>query len=69
MYFRMYWQDDRLAGKLNKSLSLKGSSISDVWMPAPYCQNARESDLGDPEEEVRSTLTIEPDGEMKYSRL
>ncbi|KXJ12040.1 gamma-aminobutyric acid receptor subunit alpha-6 [Exaiptasia diaphana] len=69
MYFRQFWKDERLAGKLNKTISLKGSAISKVWLPDPYCQNGRESDLGDSDEVVRSLLFVAPDGQITYSRL
>ncbi|KAJ7383887.1 Gamma-aminobutyric acid receptor subunit alpha-4 [Desmophyllum pertusum] len=67
-YFLQYWKDPRLAGKLNRTLTIKGSDIRNVWVPDPYCYNARESNMMIPDEETHSSLKVKPNGEIKYSR-
>jgi len=67
-YFRQYWNDSRLAGKLNRTLNLMGSDIERMWVPDPYCYNARESTMMNPDEETHSSLKIKPNGEISYSR-
>ena len=66
-YFRQYWTDTRLAGKLNRTLVIKGSDIDNIWTPDPYCYNARESNMMLPNEEINSYLKIQPDGEILSS--
>ncbi|KAL9959476.1 hypothetical protein ACROYT_G032802 [Oculina patagonica] len=67
-YFRQYWKDSRLAGKLNRTLVLKGSDIENIWVPDPYCYNARESNMMIPDEETHSNVKIDPNGNIRYSR-
>lgn len=67
-YFRQHWNDSRLAGKLNRTLNLMGSDIERMWVPDPYCYNARESTMMNPDEETHSSLKIKPNGEISYSR-
>ncbi|XP_020904427.1 gamma-aminobutyric acid receptor subunit alpha-5 isoform X2 [Exaiptasia diaphana] len=69
MYFRQHWKDERLTGKVNKTVTLKGSAIKRVWTPDPFCHNGRQSNLGDLDEEIRSLLFLDPDGQITYSRL
>jgi hypothetical protein len=68
LYFHQSWTDDRLAGKLNHSLTLTGEAITSFWRPDPYCYNARISNLMAEDKNVRSRLTITTNGEMFYSR-
>lgn len=67
-YFRQRWTDFRLAGKLNYTLTIKGGDIENIWVPDPYCYNARESNMMMPDEETHSNLKIKPNGEIIYSR-
>lgn len=67
-YFRQHWKDSRLAGKLNRTLNLKGGQIGNIWVPDPYCYNARESNMMDPDEGAHSSLKVKPNGEISYSR-
>ena len=67
-YFRQYWRDSRLAGKLNRTLNLMGSDIGRMWVPDPYCYNARESNMMNTDEEAHSSLKIKPNGNISYSR-
>lgn len=67
-YFHLTWKDPRLSGKVNRTLNLKGDQITNIWVPDPYCYNARESNMMSPDEETHSNLKIEPDGEIYYSR-
>ena len=39
-----------------------------MWVPDPYCYNARESNMMDPDEGVHSNLEIKPNGKIRYSR-
>ena len=67
-YLHLTWKDPRLSGRVNRTLSLKGDQITNIWVPDPYCYNARESNMMSPDEETHSNLKIEPDGEIYYSR-
>lgn len=67
-YFRQRWTDSRLAGKLNHTLTIKGADIEKIWVPDPYCYNARESNMMTPAEETHSSLKIKTNGEIIYSR-
>lgn len=67
-YFHLTWKDPRLSGKVNHTLTLKGDKITNIWVPDPYCYNARESNMMIPDEETHSNLKIKPDGEIYYSR-
>ena len=67
-YFRQHWNDSRLAGKLNSTLHLTASDIGRMWVPDPYCYNARESNMMNPDEGAHSNLKIKPNGEISYSR-
>ncbi|XP_078343704.1 gamma-aminobutyric acid receptor subunit beta-3-like isoform X2 [Oculina patagonica] len=67
-YFHQYWVDTRLAGKLNRTITIKGDDIENIWVPDPYCYNARESNMMMPDEETHSNVKIKPNGEIEYSR-
>lgn len=67
-YFRQYWIDARLAGKLNRTLTLKGGDIDNVWVPDPFCYNARESNMMMPNEEIHTFLHINPSGHIEFSK-
>jgi len=67
-YFRQRWKDPRLAGKLNHTLVIKGSDIGNIWVPDPYCYNARESNMMMPDEEIHSSVSIQPTGDVLYSK-
>ncbi|RMX60570.1 hypothetical protein pdam_00001389 [Pocillopora damicornis] len=67
-YFRQKWTDGRLAGKLNRTLTIKGGDIENIWVPDPYCYNARESNMMMPDEETHSSVTIQPSGDVLYSK-
>ena len=60
--------DKRLAGKMNRSVILKGSDINRVWTPDAYCYNARLTNLMLPNSETHSKLSISPEGVLMYSR-
>ena len=67
-YFRQKWTDGRLAGKLNRTLIIKGGDIENIWVPDPYCYNARESNMMMPDEETHSSVTVQPSGDVLYSK-
>lgn len=62
------WTDNRLAGKLNRSITLKGGDIDLVWTPDAYCYNARTTNLMLPNLETHSKVSISPEGNLVYSR-
>jgi len=68
IYFRQLWTDTRLAGKLNHTLTLKGGEIDNIWIPDPYCYNARESNMMVPNEEINSFVQIRPNGHIVSSK-
>ena len=39
-----------------------------MWVPDPFCYNARESNLMLPNEEVHSLVHIQPDGDVLMSK-
>ncbi|XP_020607577.1 gamma-aminobutyric acid receptor subunit alpha-6-like isoform X1 [Orbicella faveolata] len=67
-YFYQKWKDSRLAGKLNRTLVLKGADIQNIWVPDPYCYNARESNMMMPDSETHSSVSIKPSGDILYSK-
>ncbi len=67
-YFYQKWRDSRLAGKLNRTLVLNKGVIENIWVPDPYCYNARESNMMMPDEEVHSSVSIKPTGDVLYSK-
>lgn len=68
IYFRQLWTDTRLAGKLNRTLTLKGGEVDNIWIPDPYCFNARESNMMVPNEEMNSFAHIRPSGDIVSSK-
>ena len=58
--FRQLWTDRRLAGKLNRTFTIKESDNDHIWVPDSFCYNARESNLMLPNEEVHSLVYIQP---------
>ncbi|KAL9959474.1 hypothetical protein ACROYT_G032800 [Oculina patagonica] len=67
-YFRQSWKDPRLAGKFNSTFTIKGGEIDNLWVPDPYCYNARESNMMMPDEEIHTFVRIEPSGDLLYSK-
>lgn len=67
-YFRQYWKDPRLAGKLNRTLTLHGGDIDKLWTPDPFCYNARESNMMLPNAETHSFAHIRPNGDLELSK-
>ncbi|XP_073229298.1 glycine receptor subunit alpha-2-like [Porites lutea] len=67
-YFRQLWRDSRLAGKLNSTFTITGGDIDNMWVPDPFCYNARESNLMLPNEEVHSLVHIQPNGDVLMSK-
>ncbi|KAJ7336016.1 Gamma-aminobutyric acid receptor subunit alpha-4 [Desmophyllum pertusum] len=67
-YFRQRWTDSRLAGKLNRTLTIKTADIENIWVPDPYCYNARESNMMMPDAEIHSSVSIQPSGDVLYSK-
>ena len=69
-YFRQRWRDARLSGRLKHTLVIKGGDIENVWVPDPYCYNARESNMIMPpaNEEIHSSVSIQPTGDVLYSK-
>ena len=67
-YFHQNWNDPRLAGKFNRTITLTGSDIDTFWVPDPFCYNARESNMMIPNEEVHSKLHISTNGDIKMSK-
>lgn len=47
---------------------LGGGDIDNMWVPDPFCYNARESNLMLPNEEVHSLVHIQPDGDVLMSK-
>ena len=69
MYLRQMWFEDRLAEFVkSKGLVLQRDYISQLWLPDPYCYNAKTSDLMLPDTEVHSVVRIDPNGFVLYSR-
>ncbi|KAJ7388282.1 hypothetical protein OS493_038810 [Desmophyllum pertusum] len=68
IYFRQKWIDSRLVGKLNRTLTIKGAEIENIWVPDPYCYNARESNMMMPDAEIHSSVSIQPSGDVLYSK-
>jgi len=66
-YFRQRWNDSRLVGRVNQTLWLKGKDIDNIWIPDPYCYNARESNLKVPDEEKYSSVRIHNNGNIEMS--
>ena len=66
-YFRQFWTDSRLAGKLNRTMVLQERDIDRIWHPDPYCINARESNLMIPNDELNSFVKVNPSGEVSMS--
>ena len=67
-YFRQLWKDPRLAGKLNRTFTIKGGEIDNMWVPDPFCYNARETNMVMPNEEIHNLVHIEPSGDIIYSK-
>lgn len=67
-YFQQRWEDPRLAGKLNYTLILKGGDIQNMWLPDPYCYNARESNMMIQDNQLHSKISVDPSGKIFYSR-
>ena len=67
-YFHQRWTDSRLAGKLNRTLTIKTADIENIWIPDPYCYNARESNMMMPDAEIHSSVSIQPSGDVFYSK-
>ena len=58
----------RLAKKLNRTLTLKGADIENMWLPDPYCYNARESNMMMLDTQLHSKIAIDPNGDILYSK-
>ena len=67
-YLRQQWKDVRLSGKLNKTLTIKGETIGQMWLPDPFCYNARDSNLMQPDSEVHSKVSIDVHGNVHYTK-
>lgn len=67
-YFRQRWKDMRLAGKLNRTLTLKGTAVENMWLPDPYCYNARESNMMMLDTQLHSKIAVDPNGDILYSK-
>ena len=63
-YLHQLWKDSRLAGKLNRTFIITGGDIDNIWIPDPYCVNARESNMMIPNGEVNSYVEIKPNGDI-----
>lgn len=69
MYVRQMWLEDRLADFVKSKVQvLQREHISHLWLPDPYCYNAKKSDLMLPDTEVHSVVRIDPNGFVMYSR-
>lgn len=67
-YFRQRWKDSRLAGRLNYTLTISGADIDKIWVPDPYCYNARESNMMILDTQLHSRISIDPSGDVLYSK-
>lgn len=67
-YFRQRWKDSRLTGRLNYTLTIKGGDIDNIWVPDPYCYNARESNMMLLDTQLHSRISIDPSGDVLYSK-
>lgn len=67
-YFRQMWKDSRLAGKLNSTFTIKGGEIDNIWVPDPFCYNARETNMVMPNEEIHNFVHIQSNGDITYSK-
>lgn len=67
-YLRQQWKDERLAGKLDKAITIKGENINRLWLPDPFCYNARDSNLMLPNSAVHSKVSIDTQGNVLYTK-
>ncbi|PFX21850.1 Gamma-aminobutyric acid receptor subunit beta-1 [Stylophora pistillata] len=67
-YFRQRWKDSRLAGRLNYTLTISGADIDNIWVPDPYCYNARESNMMMLDTQLHSRISVDPSGDVLYSK-
>lgn len=69
MYLRQMWFEDRIADFVDSDIQvLQREHISRLWLPDPYCYNAKKSDLMLPDTNVHSVVRIDPKGFVLYSR-
>lgn len=67
-YLRQQWKDERLAGKLDKPITIKGENINRLWLPDPFCYNARDSNLMLPDSAVHSKVLVDTEGNVLYTK-
>ena len=67
-YLRQQWKDGRLAGKMNTTITIKGENIKRLWLPDPFCYNARETNLMLPDSAIHSKVSIDKQGNIFYTR-
>ena len=69
MYVRQTWLEDRLVEFAKSKVQvLQREHISHLWLPDPYCYNAKKSDMMLPDTEIHSVVRIDQDGFVMYSR-
>ena len=62
------WTDARLAAKINRTFTITGDEIDNIWVPDPFCYNARQSNMMTPNEEIHSAVHIQPNGSIVMSK-
>ena len=67
-YLRQQWYDPRFVEQINISIDLNREYAEMVWRPDTYCTNARETNLMMPDSETHTSVTLQPDGSVYYSR-
>ena len=67
-YLRHYWSDKRFAGKSNKTIRLKGSTVEHAWTPDTYVSNSRQSNMRVKDSESECVLEIYSNGGVFYSK-
>ncbi|KAK3734541.1 hypothetical protein QZH41_010398, partial [Actinostola sp. cb2023] len=68
MYYRQSWHDERLANLVNSTIVLSRGQIENLWFPDTFCANAKSSNLMMPDNQVHSTLLLDSNGSVFYSR-
>lgn len=67
LYFRQYWEDDRLAYvKPNKQITLPGNTADKLWQPDTFFENGKKGEFHKLTT-LNKVMTIYPDGRVFMS--
>lgn len=67
LYFRQYWEYDRLAYvKSNKQITLPGNTADKLWQPDTFFENGKKGEL-QKLTTLNEVMTIYPDGRVFMS--